>query len=102
MSDPSKIPTLPASHSGIPVRLQKEAQNAKEKTNASKTLPDSVPRKSKIRLPPNTSQEKFDIAIQDLQKLLGEDGLEINGGPLRDGWYMEHPYVGPTKFPLVM
>lgn len=98
MSKSSKIPTLPSSHSGIPIRLEKEAQNSKEKAYAHKTLPDSVPRQFPVKLPPNTNQQQFDIATTELRQLLGENGVEINDKPLVDGWYMEHPYaVFPSR-----
>lgn len=78
-------------HSGVPARLKDEADAAKERLYSLKTLPDSVPRKNNIRLPPDTSQGKFDTAIAALKKILGDDGVELNDKPLVDGWYMEHP-----------
>ncbi len=91
MSTSSKVPTLTTKHSGIPARLKNEADAAKERLYSLKTLPDSVPRKSNVRLPPNTSKESFETAIAALTKLLGSDGVELNDRPLVDGWYMEHP-----------
>ncbi|KAF8865878.1 glycolate oxidase [Acephala macrosclerotiorum] len=87
----SKIPSLTTTHSGVPTRLKDEADAAKDRLYSLKTLPDSVPRKSSVRLPPNISQETFDEAIVALTKQLGEDGVELNDKPLVDGWYMEHP-----------
>ena len=91
MSKPLGIPTLASRHSGIPERLKMQADSAKQRAYTLKTLPTSVPRRAPLRLPPDTSQEKFDIAIGALQKVLGEDGVEFNDRPLVDGWYMEHP-----------
>lgn len=91
MSKHSEIPNLDLKHNGIPERLRNEANAAKDRVYALKTLPSSVPRRAPLRLPPNTSQEKFDVAISALQKLLGEDDAELNIKPLVDGWYMEHP-----------
>lgn len=91
MSKPLEIPTLASKHSGIPERLRKEADSTKQRTYSLKTLPNSVARRAPLRLPPNTSQEKFDLAIVALQKALGKDGVELNDKPLVDGWYMEHP-----------
>lgn len=91
MSSSSKVPTLTTTHSGIPARLKSEADAAKGRLYSLKTLPDSVPRKSNVRLPPNTSQETFETAIAALTKLLGKYGVELNDKPLIDGWYMEHP-----------
>lgn len=97
MSKISQIPTLSSSHSGIPIRLEKEAGIAKEKAYSLRTLPESVPRQYPLKLPPNTTQEKFDIAITELRSLLREDGVELNDKPLVDGWYMEHPYNLPQS-----
>lgn len=91
MSSSSKIPALTTTHSGVPARLKNEADAAKERLYSLKTLPDSIPRKSSVRLPPNINQETFDQAIAALTKELGRDGVELNDKPLVDGWYMEHP-----------
>src|ERR1700709_2719207 len=93
MSDFSKVPTLVNIHSGVPERLSAEAAEAKEKTYSLRTLPNSVPRQSPVRLPPNITREVFDTAIEELRKVLGEKNVELNDKPLVDGWYMEHPYV---------
>lgn len=91
MSTHLEIPNLASKHSGIPERLRTEAKSAKERTYALKTLQTSAPRRAPLRLPPNTSQEKFDVAVAALHKLLGENGVELNDKSLVDGWYMEHP-----------
>jgi hypothetical protein len=91
MSDPSFIPKLDAIHSGVPARLSNEAATAKEKTYSLRTLPNSVPRQSPLRLPPGVTREVFDKAINELRKVLGDDGVQLNDKPLVDGWYMEHP-----------
>jgi hypothetical protein len=95
MSNSSKIPSMDTKHSGVPARLKDEADAAKERLYSLKTLPDNIPRKSNVRLPPDTSQEKFDTAIAALKKLLGNNGVELNDKPLVDGWYMEHPQDNP-------
>lgn len=83
-------------HSGIPKRMELDAKLAKERLYSRRTLPDSVPRQHEVpRLPPNTSRAKFNAAMADLKDSLGDDNVEINDKPLVDGWYMEHPYVGP-------
>jgi len=87
------IPKLSAIHSGVPARLSNEAAAAKEKTYSLRTLPTSVPRQSQLRLPPGVTREVFDRAIEELKKVLGQDGVELNDKPLIDGWYMEHPYI---------
>lgn len=91
MSNPAKIPSLASSHSGIPDRLLQEAEIVKKKVYSLKTAPDHVPRKSALKLPPDTTREEFDIAIAALGQRLKYDEVQINDGPLKDGWYMEHP-----------
>jgi hypothetical protein len=89
----SSIPNLSSIHSGVPARLSNEAAAAKQKTYALKTLPTSVPRQSPLKLPPGVTRDVFDKAIDELRKVLGKDGVELNDKPLVDGWYMEHPFV---------
>jgi hypothetical protein len=91
MSDSSFIPKLDAIHSGVPSRLSNEAAAAKEKTYSLRTLPSSVPRRSQLRLPPGVTREVFDKAVDELRKVLGDNGIQLNDKPLVDGWYMEHP-----------
>jgi hypothetical protein len=87
----NSIPKLDLVHSGVPDRLSKEAEAAKERLYSLRTLPNSTPRQSSLRLPPNTSREKFDKAIAALVEVLGPKGVELNDKELVDGWYMEHP-----------
>jgi hypothetical protein len=91
MSNSTPIPKLDSVHSGVPARLSKEADAAKERLYSLRTLPNSVPRQGSLRLPPNTSREKFDTAIAALVEVLGPKGIELNDKELVDGWYMEHP-----------
>jgi len=95
MAPSLEIPKLGSKYSGIPERLYNEAVLAKEKTQALKTLPHSKPRGSFVRLPPDTSQEQFDVAIAALRKILGDAALEVNDKPLVDGWYMVSSVVTP-------
>jgi hypothetical protein len=91
MSNSFPIPKLDSVHSGVPARLSKEADAAKERLYSLRTLPKSTPRQSSLRLPPNTSREQFDTAIAALVEVLGPKGVELNDKELVDGWYMEHP-----------
>ena len=92
------IPKLTTIHSGVPARLSNEALAAKERTYSLRTLPTSVPRQSQLRLPPGVTRDVFDKAIDELKKVLGKAGVELNDKPLVDGWYMEHPFVSlPTN-----
>lgn len=93
MSGSTSIPKLSAVHSGVPARLSNEALATKEKTYSLKTLPNSVPRRSPVRLPPGVTRDAFDKAINELRKVLGKDNVELNDKALVDGWYMEHPFV---------
>lgn len=81
----SSIPNLSSIHSGVPARFTNEAAAAKQKTYALKTLPDSAPRQSALKLPPGVTRDGFDKAIDDLRKVLGKDGVELNDKPLVDG-----------------
>ncbi len=87
------IPKLSEIHTGVPARLSNEAVAAKENTYSLRTLPNGVPRQSSLRLPPGVTRDVFDKAIDELRKVLGKDGVELNDKPLFDGWYMEHPFV---------
>lgn len=71
--------------------MEVDAQLAKQRLYNNSTLPHSVPRKRGIRLPPDTSRDKFDKAIEELRDKLGSSNIELNDKPLVDGWYMEHP-----------
>ncbi|KAH7393281.1 glycolate oxidase [Cadophora sp. MPI-SDFR-AT-0126] len=87
----SHIPSLNSLHSGVPERLTKEADAARARLYSIRTLPESKPRGKPVRLPPNTTKDAFNTAINALVKILGEQGVELNDKELKDGWYMEHP-----------
>lgn len=80
-------------HDGVPVRLEAEAERAKNMIHSSRTLPPSIPRQDSTapRLPPAMSRQAFDVAIEDIRQSLGKENVEVNDKPLVDGWYMEHP-----------
>lgn len=84
-------PLLTEKHSGVPSRLTKEAEAARARLYGNRTLPASRPRQNGVRLPPDTTQEAFDIAITELKALLGRENVEISDKALIDGWYLEHP-----------
>ena len=88
MEESLDVPKLATTYSGIPERLYNEAVSAKERTQSLKTLPNSKPRLSSVKLPPDTSQDEFDTAIAALKKILGNPRVEVNDKPLVDGWYM--------------
>jgi hypothetical protein len=86
------IPSLSSIYSGVPERLAKEAIEARDRLRSQKTVPDFVSRKT-WSLPPDVDQKAFDTAIADLKQVLGNENVELNEGPLLDGWYMQHPYA---------
>ncbi|KAI2617187.1 vanillyl alcohol oxidase [Hypoxylon sp. NC1633] len=88
---PGVIPSLQEKYSGTPARLGQEAQDARARLFANRTLPVSRPRKNATRLPPGVSLEDFDAAIKELRGAIGDDNVEVNDIPLVDGWYMDHP-----------
>lgn len=91
MVQPSQIPSMESKHSGVPERLAKEADEAKQRLYSRQTQPKSKPRQKPLRLPPNITRETFDSAIEALVKSLGQQAVELNDKDLEDGWYMEHP-----------
>lgn len=91
MKNQTPPPGLDARYSGISPRLAKIAQQAKNRLYSNKTVPESVPRRHGVRLPPDTTRETFDEAIVALRSALGEENVVLNDQPLVDGWYLEHP-----------
>ncbi|CAK7202050.1 hypothetical protein SEUCBS139899_004769 [Sporothrix eucalyptigena] len=89
------VPTLPETHSGIPVYLLDKARATKQavydlKTNAGKDT--AIPRRREVpALPQGVTAEAFQTAIADLRTLLGAEHVEVVDKALQDGWYMEHP-----------
>ncbi|KAH7321619.1 hypothetical protein BKA65DRAFT_555971 [Rhexocercosporidium sp. MPI-PUGE-AT-0058] len=62
---------------------------AKARLYSLRTLPESKPRRHSVRLPPNTTQDAFDAAIDALVKVLGvlpTRELAVTGKP-RTNWY---------------
>ncbi|KAF2182106.1 vanillyl alcohol oxidase [Zopfia rhizophila CBS 207.26] len=87
----ARTPTLSEKYSGVPQRLASVAQEAKDRLYTNKTLPESLPRRHDVRLPPGTTREAFDEAIAELEQELGQEHVVLNNKPLVDGWYLEHP-----------
>src|SRR3569833_1460145 len=84
-------PSLNEVYSGAPERLAGTAAALRDHLFQNRTLPASQPRKSGVRLPPDTSLDRFEEAISDLQGALGLENVEVNDKDLRDGWYIELP-----------
>lgn len=94
----SELPPTPIlsdlKHGGIPERNAEQARIAKARLYSNKTLPEYRNRSSELPvLPPGVDREKFTSAIREIQNQIGHENVEVNDKPLRDGWYMEHPYV---------
>ncbi|KAH8899885.1 glycolate oxidase [Thozetella sp. PMI_491] len=84
-------PSLEERHSGVPVRLAKEAVEARDRLVRHRTLPQSRPRQRGVRLPPDITLDVFEQAVQDLRAAIGRENVEVNDKALVDGWYLEHP-----------
>lgn len=79
-------------HSGISQRLLEEAKASKSRLYSNRTVPSVTARKGELPvLPPDTTREQFNAAIDELQKILGSRHVVLNDRPLEDGWYIEHP-----------
>ncbi|CAK7225153.1 hypothetical protein SCUCBS95973_005764 [Sporothrix curviconia] len=89
------VPTLPQTHSGIPVYLLDKARATKTavyqlKSNGGAST--AIPRRRAVpALPQGVTAEAFEAAMADLRTLLGAEHVEVVDQALRDGWYMEHP-----------
>ena len=92
-SDLPHTPVLSESnHGGIPSRNAEQAKIAKARLYSNKTLPEYSNRSSELPvLPPGVSHQQFGSAITEIRGQLGNEKVEVNDKPLRDGWYMEHP-----------
>ncbi|KAM7213819.1 hypothetical protein V8F06_010815 [Rhypophila decipiens] len=86
----SQIPTLPASHSGIPTYLLEKAQRAKQAVFDTRTKGRNERQRLPV-VPQGIERDVFIQALSELKHELGEENVEINDKPLVDGWYMEHP-----------
>ncbi|KAI0130442.1 hypothetical protein BJ170DRAFT_314997 [Xylariales sp. AK1849] len=90
----SGIPTLPSRHSGIPSYLLSKAHRTKaailEGSTDKPHSSDSEVRRE-VAIPQGIEKDAFFQALEKLKTTLGEANVEVNGGKLVDGWYMEHP-----------
>jgi hypothetical protein len=81
----SDVPTLPGTHSGIPVYLLDKARQAKEGIYEGRTKPQNERHRLPV-VPQGIERDDFLKALADLQKQLGTEHVEVNDKPLRDGW----------------
>jgi hypothetical protein len=81
----SDVPTLPGTHSGIPVYLLDKARQAKEGIFEGRTKPQNERQRLPV-VPQGVKKDNFLKALADLQEQLGTEHVEINDKPLRDGW----------------
>jgi FAD/FMN-containing dehydrogenase len=84
-------PSLDDIYSGAPARLGTAASQLRDQLQSNRTLPIRRPRKSPVRLPPDTTTEEFSKAVVELQGHIGSDNVLVNDQDLEDGWYIEHP-----------
>jgi hypothetical protein len=84
----SDVPTLPGTHSGIPLYLLEKAQKAKEDIFGMQTKAQNARRRLPV-VPQGIERDEFVKALAELKEQLGTDHVEINDKPLQDGWYME-------------
>ncbi|KAL1971909.1 hypothetical protein VTN31DRAFT_1997 [Thermomyces dupontii] len=90
---PKEIPPTPQlsqSHSGIPSRLYEKAQYAKSLILDIATKKQDS-RKRPLAIPKGIDKATFLKAIDELERELGKEHVELVDKPLKDGWYMEHP-----------
>lgn len=80
------VPLYPESYSGIPARLLPKALKEKSRLEASLTKGTSTPRKRGIAIPAGVSQQALLRALEELSGKLGQENVELNDRPLRDGW----------------
>ncbi|KAK3353810.1 hypothetical protein B0T25DRAFT_545411 [Lasiosphaeria hispida] len=86
----SDVPTLPGTHSGIPTYLLDKARKAKVDVFDGRTKPTKDRQRLPV-VPQGIEREDFLAALAELQGQIGDENVEINDKPLKDGWYMEHP-----------
>jgi hypothetical protein len=82
------VPTLPEVHSGIPTFLLEKAQSAKIGVFEGRTKPVRDRQRLPV-VPQGIERDDFLAALAELKAQLGDEFVEINDKPLRDGWYME-------------
>jgi hypothetical protein len=81
----SAVPTLPGTHSGIPVYLLEKAKKAKSGVFDTRTKPQ----KERQRLPvvsQGIERDEFMAALAELKGQLGAEHVVVNDKPLVDGW----------------
>ncbi|CUM49442.1 uncharacterized protein AC631_05789 [Debaryomyces fabryi] len=88
----AKVPTLDETYSGIPHRMEEFAYGLKQFVLGN-TNKDNKPRTEDLPvLPPGINRSGFNIAIEQLKGLVGNENVELNDQErLEDGWYNEHP-----------
>jgi hypothetical protein len=91
----SDVPTLPASHSGIPTYLLDKARKAKEGIFEGRTEPQNERQRLPV-VPQGIERDDFLKALAELQEQLGVEHLQINDKPLRDGWCVPQRPITPN------
>lgn len=86
----SDVPLLSEKHSGIPGFLLEKARKAKAGVFETRTKPKASRNRLPV-IPHGIDEQAFSDALGELGRQLGQENVERNDKPLRDGWYMEHP-----------
>jgi enterochelin esterase-like enzyme len=81
----SDVPTLASSHSGIPAYLLEKARKEKEVIFETRTKPQNERRRLPV-VPQGIERGEFLKALAELKEQLGQEHVEINDKPLKDGW----------------
>jgi hypothetical protein len=81
----SDVPTLPGTHSGIPAYLLEKARKAKEGIFEGQTKPQNERQRLPV-VPQGIERDDFLEALAELKSELGDEHVEVNDKPLRDGW----------------
>lgn len=79
------VPVLPATHSGIPPFLLDKARDAKKSIFDTRTKPLNERQRLPV-IPQGIDRDKFFEALDDLRKEIGQENVEVNDKPLKDGW----------------
>ncbi len=83
----SNVPLLPASHSGLPSYLLEEAERVKAVIFETRDKPTGVRQRLPV-IPQGIEPERFFEALADLRGELGDEHVEVNDKPLKDGWFV--------------
>lgn len=79
------VPLLSEKHSGIPFSLLEKARTAKQEIFDTQTKPVNERQRLPV-IPQGIQKDKFFAALDELREDLGDQNVEVNDKPLKDGW----------------